>query len=127
MYLIKNKKEERGNKMASELSYVQYVVDTLRENNITYKRMFGEFGLYEDGVFFGLICDNQLFIKISEEGKAFLQEYTLAPPYNGAKEIFLIENVEDYQKVGELIHLTCEVLKKTSKPKRKKRNETNTK
>lgn len=106
--------------MASELSYVQYVVDTLRENEITFKKMFGEYGLYQDGIFFGLICDNQLFIKISEEGKAFLKEYTLAAPYNGAKEIFLVENVEDYQRVGELIHLTCEVLKCASKGKRKK-------
>ncbi len=105
--------------MASDLSYVQYVVDTLRDNAITYKKMFGEYGLYQDGIFFGLVCDNQLFIKISEEGKAYLGQYTLAPPYKGAKDIFLIEDVEDYRRVGELIHITCDVMAKVSKPKRK--------
>lgn len=101
--------------MASDISFIDYVMDTLRENDITYKKMFGEYGLYQDGIYFGMICNNQLFIKISEQGKKFLKEFVLSAPYPSAKEIFLIENIEDYQKVGELINITCDALRKPKK------------
>ena len=47
--------------MGSDLSFVEYVVDQLDEEcSVTYKMMFGEFGLYSGGKLFGLICDNRL-------------------------------------------------------------------
>lgn len=55
--------------MASDLSFVEYVVDQVDEDcAVTYKQMFGEFGLYSHGKLFGLICDNRLFVKPTESG-----------------------------------------------------------
>ncbi|MFR5876213.1 MAG: TfoX/Sxy family protein [Eubacterium sp.] len=56
--------------MSSNPEFVQYIADQLSESgNITYRKMFGEYGMYCDGKIFALICDNQLFIKITEKGK----------------------------------------------------------
>lgn len=45
--------------MASQQAFVEFVVDQLQEaGDIAYRKMFGEYGLYCDGKFFGMICDN---------------------------------------------------------------------
>ena len=78
--------------MASDLSFVEFVVDQLDNDCVgTYKHMFGEFGLFSDGKLFGLICDNQLFVKPTEGGRAFIGDGVEAPPYPGAKLSLLIE------------------------------------
>ena len=83
--------------MASELSFVEFVVDQFDEDcAVTYKRMFGEFGLYSDGKFFALICDDQLFLKPTDGGRAFIGEVVEAPAYPGAKLSLLIgDRIED--------------------------------
>ena len=58
--------------MASTLEFVTYVTDQLAlAGTITWKRMFGEVGLYCDQVFFAVICDDQLFIKITNAAIMF--------------------------------------------------------
>ena len=55
--------------MASDLDYVQYVCDQMREaGEITYKKMFGEYTIYCNSKVLGLICDNQVFIKPTTAG-----------------------------------------------------------
>ena len=57
--------------MSSELSVVEVVVDQFdKDCAVTYKKMFGEFGLYSDGKIFALICDNRLFVKQTDAGRA---------------------------------------------------------
>ena len=57
--------------MASRLEYVQYVAEQLSgAGEITYKKMFGEYGLYCDGKIFANVSDDQLFVKITEVGRA---------------------------------------------------------
>ena len=93
--------------MASDLGFVEYVVDQFdKDCGITYKRMFGEFGLYSDGTFFGVICDDQLFVKPTDGGREFLNDVVEAPPYPGARPSFLIEDVEDGERLSELIRIT---------------------
>ncbi len=106
--------------MASDLSFVEYVVDQLAEDcAVTYKKMFGEFGLFSDAKMFGMICDNRLFIKPTEGGRAFIEDVVEAPPYPGAKPIFLIEDqIEDAEWLSELVRITTREL---PVPKRKKR------
>ena len=49
--------------MASRLEYVQYVAEQLSgAGEITYKKMFGEYGLYCDGKIFANVSDDQLFV-----------------------------------------------------------------
>lgn len=57
--------------MASRQEFVQYSTDQLSgAGTITYRKMFGEYGIYCDGKFFALICNDQLFVKITEAGLA---------------------------------------------------------
>ena len=106
--------------MASDLSFVEYVVGQFEADcEISYKHMFGEFGLYSHETFFGVICDNQLFVKPTEGGRAFIGEPVEAPPYPGAKPSFLIEGqLEDPAWVSELVRITVREL---PAPKAKKK------
>ncbi len=110
--------------MASDLSFVEFVVDQFEQDcAITYKRMFGEFGLYSRGKFFGAICDNMLFIKPTDGGRAFIGDPVEAPPYPGARLSFLIEDrVEDGEWLSELVRITVRELPepKPKKPKKAK-------
>ena len=109
--------------MASDLSFVEFVVDGIHEDcAVTYKRMFGEFGLFSDGKIFALICDNQLFMKPTEGGRAFIGEVVESPPYPGAKPSFLIEDqIEDPQWLSELVRITARELPAPKPKKRKKK------
>lgn len=58
--------------MASSLDFVTYVCDQLSgAGNISYKRMFGEYGIYCNGKMFGSICDDQFFVKKTVAGTSF--------------------------------------------------------
>ena len=106
--------------MASDLSFVEYVVDQLEKDcAVTYKKMFGEFGLFCDGKMFGMICDDRLFFKPTEGGCAFIEDVVEAPPYPGAKLSLLIEGqIEDGEWLSELVRITTLEL---PAPKPKKR------
>ena len=108
--------------MASDLDFVEFVVDQCDEDcAVTYKRMFGEFGLYSDGKFFALICDNQLFVKPTESGRAFIGEVVEAPPYPGAKpSLLIVDQIEDSEWLSELVRITARELP-APKPKKPKR------
>ncbi len=109
--------------MASDLSFVEYVVDQLAEDcAVTYKKMFGEFGLFSDAKMVGMICDNRLFVKPTEGGRAFIEDVVEAPPYPGAKPIFLIEDqIEDAEWLSELVRITTRELPVPKPKKRKKK------
>ncbi len=110
--------------MASDAGFVEFIVEQIEDaGEITYKKMFGEYGLYSDGIIMALICDDQLFVKPTEAGKAFIKEGVEAPPYPGAKPYFLIEDqFDDREWISSLIRVTVEELSKIkSKPKQKKK------
>ena len=79
-----------------------------------------EYGLYCNGKIFAVICEDQLFIKITESGRNLCPELSEAPPYQGAKNYFLVEDVENQQLLTELVTATCEELPEP-KPKKKKK------
>lgn len=106
--------------MASHPNFVDYVAEQLREAGAIHSRkMFGEYGLYCDDVFFAVICDNQFFIKVTPQGEAAFPDLPKAPPYEGAKDSFLVEDVENRELMTELTRITCEALK--SKPQKTRR------
>ncbi|WP_369793979.1 TfoX/Sxy family protein [Prevotella sp. S7 MS 2] len=82
--------------MASQLDYVQYVADQAAGAGvITFRKMFGDYGIYCDGKIFGLICDDRFFVKPTQAGATLLGTPVLASPYDGAKDYFLISDVDD--------------------------------
>ena len=107
--------------MASNGDFVDYVAEQLQKAGaIRTRKMFGEYGLYCDGVFFGVICDDQLFIKVTLQGESAFPGLPKAPPYEGAKDSFLLEDVEDRELLTALTRITCEALKSQAVKKRRK-------
>ena len=104
--------------MASNPDLVQYIADQMtRAGEVTYKKMFGEYGLYCNGKFFAMVCDDRLLLKPTEGGRALLGAPVLQLPYPGAKPCFYIENVDDHELLVALTVATC---KELPEPKPKK-------
>jgi TfoX/Sxy family transcriptional regulator of competence genes len=108
--------------MATDKSFVEFIADQIENvGQITFKQMFGEYALYCDGKVVALVCDNQLFIKPTVGGRAFIGSVVEAPAYPGAKPSFLIDaRIEDRQWISNLIRITHEELP-DPKPKKKKK------
>ena len=107
--------------MASHQDFVDYVAEQLREaGSIRSRKMFGEYGLYCDDVFFAVICDDQLFVKVTPEGEAAFPNLPKAPPYEGARDSFLVEDVDDRDTMTALTRLTCLALQVQPKKTRRK-------
>ena len=107
--------------MASHSDFVDFVADQLRDAGaIRSRKMFGEYGLYCDGVFFAVICDDQFFVKITPEGQAAFPDLPQAPPYEGARVSFLVEDVEDRELMTALVRITCGALNTRPRKKRRK-------
>ena len=107
--------------MASNQNFVEFVIEQIKNaGEITAKKMFGEYGIYADEKLFGLICDNRLFIKPTISGREFIVNVVEAPPYEGAKPSFLIEDkIEDSEWLSELVRMSVKELP-ALKPKKKK-------
>ena len=96
----------------------------LGAGEITYRKMFGEYGMYLDGKIFALICEDQLFVKITEAGRKMRPEFPEAPPYEGAKNYLLVDDIDDKEALVEFVIATCTELPapKTKKQKGPGRN-----
>ena len=108
--------------MASDPKFVEYIVDQITPaGSILAKKMFGEYGLYYNGKFFGMICDDKFFVKPTEAGREFIGTPTEAPAYPGAKNSFLIEEqLDNSEWLSELVKLTASDLPQP-KPKKKRK------
>ena len=107
--------------MASHPDFVAYVVEQMRgAGSIRARKMFGEYGLFCDGTFFGVICDDQLFIKLTPLGEAAFPGLPKAPSHEGASDSFVIEDVDEPAIAVELTRITCEALRKEASRKRRK-------
>jgi DNA transformation protein len=85
--------------MATEQSTVDYILDQLASvRTVSARKMFGEYALYCSGKVVGLVCDDTLYIKITQEGKEFVGEkYQEGYAYKGAKVSMIIHEsyIED--------------------------------
>lgn len=107
--------------MSSTMEFVEYVCNQIAGGGeISYKRMFGEFGIYCNNKIIGLICEDQFYLKKTSFGEGKLGgNVEEGSPYTNAKPHFLIEALEDREFLAELITGTCEELP-TAKPKKKR-------
>ena len=109
--------------MASTVDFVEYVCDQISgAGNISYKKMFGDYGIYCNEKIIGLICDNQFFVKKTKIGETLLTSAEEAPSYANAKPHFVIDFLEDREFLSNFIEKTFEELpmpkpKKAKKPK----------
>ena len=95
--------------MASTKEYRDFILERL-QGNITSRAMMGEYLLYRDGILFGGIYDNRLLVKITGENKKYNMPEQL--PYDGAKPMYMPEEVEDTELLNKIIDDTCKSLKK---------------
>jgi TfoX/Sxy family transcriptional regulator of competence genes len=113
--------------MASDPEFVKFVCEQLRSaGEISSKRMFGEAAVYLDDKVIGLVCDNQFFLKPTEEGRAQIGTPTEAAPFPGAKNWFLMADLDDPQYLADLVRITAAALP-NPKPKMKKTRKTKAK
>ncbi len=82
--------------------------------------MFGEFGVYCDGKMIALICNDQLFMKPTAAGRAFIGDVSEASPYPGAKPCFLIseDRWDDSDWLAQLVRVSAVELPAPVKKKR---------
>ncbi|PCE30696.1 TfoX/Sxy family protein [Burkholderia ubonensis] len=96
--------------MASSQSTVDFIVEQIAAAGaVSARKMFGEYGIYCDGKMVALVCDDQLFVKPTPDGKAFLGECDEGPPYPGAKPCFVIsgERWDEHEWLSRLIQITA--------------------
>lgn len=106
--------------MASSKEFVEYAAEQLQGAGAIFcRKMFGEYGWYCDGKFLGVICDDQLFIKITPQTAKAFPHVPKEPPYQGAKDYFLIEDLDDREFLTKLARATWEALP-ASKPKKRR-------
>ena len=102
--------------MASSPEFMQSVAARLEDaGTITYRKMFGEYCVYCDGKPFGCVCDDRLFVKITEPGKAFRPDGQLELPYEGGKPMLRGERLEDRACLKKHVRMTCEALPEAKK------------
>ena len=87
--------------MASTINYLNYILNQLSDlDNITYKKMMGEYMLYKDGVLFGGVYDDRFLVKKTKSlDDSELKEEI---PYPGAKPMLLVDS-EDPDEIEELV------------------------
>ncbi len=83
--------------MASDQDTVDFICGQMAGAGlISARKMFGEYGVYCDGIIVGLICDNQLFLKPVPAVLALMPEAIMAPAYPGGKpQVLVDEALED--------------------------------
>jgi TfoX/Sxy family transcriptional regulator of competence genes len=108
--------------MATSQTTIDYIVDQLSSvSHVTARKMFGEYALYVGNKVVALVCDDVLFVKITDSGKEFVGDsYEEGCAYEGAKPSIVIaeELIEDRHWLSELIECTAEHLPEP-KPKKK--------
>ena len=109
--------------MANDLAFIEFVVDQIDPScDVRFRHMFGGCTLYSHDKVVALICDDQLFVKPTEAGRSFIGGVVEAPPYEGAKDSFLIgDKIEDGEWLTQLIVLTAAELPPPKPRKKKKR------
>ena len=115
--------------MASAQRNVDFILGQLSDaGDVSARKMFGEYALYRRDKIVALFCDDQLFVKPSVGGRAFIGKVKEAPPYPGAKLWFLVtgDYCEDGEWLSELIRITDRELP-PAKPKAVKRQAAKTK
>ena len=75
--------------MTTSPATIAHILDTLPNLNLTAKRMFGEYGLYLDGIVVAFICDDTLFIKPTPGALVLLPDAAKGPAYPGSKDYII--------------------------------------
>ena len=97
--------------MATTKDYRDFILEQLNLlDNITCKSMMGEYLLYYNGILFGGIYDDRLLVKIVDNNKKYNMQESI--PYESAKPMYLVDDVDNQEVLRNIILDTCKDLKK---------------
>lgn len=95
--------------IATSKEYKDFILEQLSLlDNISCKAMMGEFLLYYNNVLFGGIYDNRLLVKIVDRNRKYNMQEQL--PYETAKPMYLVDEIENKELLKEIILETCKCL-----------------
>ena len=106
--------------MASSKEYLDFILDQLSDlEDISYRAMMGEFIIYYRGKIVGGIYDDRLLVKAVPAAITYMPDASYELPYQGAKEMLLVEEVDNKTFLSGLFNAMFDELP-TPKPKKKK-------
>lgn len=104
--------------MASTKEYLDFILDQLSGlDEITYRAMMGEYIIYYRGRIVGGVYDDRFLVKPTKSAAAMMPDAERELPYEGAKEMLMVDNVENREFLKELVEAMLEEL---PAPKKKK-------
>ncbi|WLD86385.1 TfoX/Sxy family protein [Stomatobaculum sp. F0698] len=90
--------------MASSKEYLDFILEQLSElNDVSYRAMMGEFIIYYRGKIVGGIYDDRFLVKPTKSAVAMMPNADMEPPYDGAKEMLLVDDVDNKEFLTELL------------------------
>ena len=96
--------------MATTKDYKDFILEQLSIlDKITCKSMMGEYLLYYNEILFGGIYDNRLLVKIVDTNKYYNMKESI--PYDGAKVMYLVDDVDNQESLKDIVLDTCKGLK----------------
>lgn len=105
--------------MSTSKDFLNYIIDNLSGlENIIYRQMMGEYIIYYQGKIAAYLCDNRMLVKPVESAVRLIPNAIYEPPYEGAKDMILIENTDDREFLELLFN---KMLPELSEPKKKKK------
>lgn len=106
--------------MATGKDYLQFILEQLSDlDGITARAMMGEYILYHHGKIAAYLCDGRLLVKPTAAAKAMMPDAKYEPPYEGAKNMLLVEQVDDRAFLAALFHAMYPELPEPKKNKKK--------
>ncbi|MDE6594018.1 MAG: TfoX/Sxy family protein [Oscillospiraceae bacterium] len=105
--------------MAANKEYLNFILEQLSElNDITYRAMMGEYIIYYQDKIVGGIYDNRFLVKPTKSAKSLMPYAPFELPYDGAKEMLLVEKVDSKDFLTKLFNAMYSEL---PAPKKKKK------
>jgi TfoX/Sxy family transcriptional regulator of competence genes len=105
------KKRKEFLQMASSKDYLEFVLEQLSElSDISYRAMMGEYIIYYQGRVIGGIYDDRFLVKDTKKARALIPDVTLEIPYEGAKGMLLVEDIENKAFLKELFETMVDEL-----------------
>ena len=90
--------------MASSKEYLDFILEQLSElEGITFKPMMGEYILYMHDRIFGGIYDDRFLVKPTKSAREMLPDAPMELPYEGAKEMLLVDQLDDKELLAALV------------------------
>lgn len=104
--------------MATGKEYMAFILDQLSGlDDITSRSMMGEYIIYYRGKIAAYVCDDRLLVKSVEAAKSLMPDAPMEAPYEGAKEMLLVEQVDDKTFLTELFNAMFDQLPEAKKKK----------